>query len=117
MDLELRNKRALVTGGSRGIGKAIARELAKEGASVALLARDADRLAAAAAELARETGANVIAVVADTTDDAQVARAVAGPSPDWAAASTSSSMPPPSRAAMRCRRRWPTSPATSCTRR
>ena len=45
MDLELRNKRALVTGGSRGIGKAIARGLALEGASVALLARDAERLA------------------------------------------------------------------------
>jgi NAD(P)-dependent dehydrogenase (short-subunit alcohol dehydrogenase family) len=77
MDLELRNKRALVTGGSRGIGKAIARELALEGASLALLARDADRLRATAAELANETGATVVPVVADTTDDAQVERAVA----------------------------------------
>ena len=77
MDLELRHKRALVTGGSRGIGKAIARELALEGASVALLARNADRLAATASEIANETGATVVAVVADTTDDAQVARAVA----------------------------------------
>jgi NAD(P)-dependent dehydrogenase (short-subunit alcohol dehydrogenase family) len=77
MDLELRHKRALVTGGSRGIGKAIARELALEGAAVALLARDPERLAATASELANETGAQVVTVVADTTDDGQVERAVA----------------------------------------
>jgi NAD(P)-dependent dehydrogenase (short-subunit alcohol dehydrogenase family) len=77
MDLELGNKRALVTGGSRGIGKAVARGLALEGAAVAILARDAERLAATAAELVDETGATVVAVVADTTDDAQVSRAVA----------------------------------------
>ena len=77
MDLELTGKRALVTGGSRGIGKAIARGLALEGASVALLARDAERLAASAAELVNETGATVVAVVADTSDESQVERAVA----------------------------------------
>jgi len=77
MDLELANKRALVTGGSRGIGRAIARELALEGAAVAILARDPERLAATAAELANETGAQIVSVVADTTDDAQVERAVA----------------------------------------
>ena len=77
MDLELASKRALVTGGSRGIGRAIARGLALEGASVAILARDADRLAATAAELANETGARVVPVLADTSDGAQVERAVA----------------------------------------
>ena len=76
MDLELHGKRALVTGGSRGIGRAIARGLALEGASVAILARDAKQLAATAAELLNETGATIVPVVADTTDEAQVERAV-----------------------------------------
>jgi len=77
MDLELKAKRALITGGSRGIGKAIARALAQEGADVALLARNVQTLTAAAAELGAETGGKVVGVSADTTDDAQVQRAVA----------------------------------------
>jgi NAD(P)-dependent dehydrogenase (short-subunit alcohol dehydrogenase family) len=77
MDLELTNKRALVTGGSAGIGKAIARALACEGVDVALLARHEGMLAAAAAELAAETGRRIVAVVADTTRDEQVRHAVA----------------------------------------
>ena len=76
MDLELHGKRALVTGGSRGIGKAIARALALEGADVAILARTEAPLAATARELAGESGGRVVAVVADTTDDNQVARAI-----------------------------------------
>lgn len=77
MDLELQNKRALVTGGSRGIGKAIARALLLEGADVAILARDPERLVATAAELADETGGRIVSVAADTTDDAQVVAAAA----------------------------------------
>jgi len=72
MDLELQGKRALVTGGSRGIGKAIARALAREGVAVALLARDPKTLAEAASELAHETGQTVVGIRADTTSDAQV---------------------------------------------
>lgn len=77
MDLQLGGKRAIVTGGSRGIGKAIARGLALEGVDVALLARDADTLALAAAALAAQTGRKVIGVRADTTSDAQVQAAFA----------------------------------------
>lgn len=76
MNLKLLGKRALVTGGSRGIGKAIARALALEGVDVALLARNADALAAAAAELTAESGRTVVGVSADTTSDAQIQRAV-----------------------------------------
>jgi len=63
MDLQLKGKRALVTGGSRGIGKAIAWALAREGVDVALLARAPDALHAAAAELASQTGRRVVGVV------------------------------------------------------
>jgi NAD(P)-dependent dehydrogenase (short-subunit alcohol dehydrogenase family) len=77
MDLQLKGKRALVTGGSKGIGKAIARALLLEGADVALLARHHQTLLDAVSELAMQTGGDVIAVVADTTDDAQVHAAVA----------------------------------------
>jgi NAD(P)-dependent dehydrogenase (short-subunit alcohol dehydrogenase family) len=77
MDLQLKGRRALVTGGSRGIGKAIARGLALEGVAVALLARDATALSAAAAEISAETGTVVVGVPADTTSDDQVRAAVA----------------------------------------
>ena len=77
MDLQLKGKRALITGGSKGIGKAVARALLLEGADVALLARHEQTLLDAVAELALQTGGDVIAVVADTTDDEQVRQAVA----------------------------------------
>jgi NAD(P)-dependent dehydrogenase (short-subunit alcohol dehydrogenase family) len=71
VDLQLTGKTAVVTGGSRGIGLAVAGALAAEGVDVALVARDADRLTAAAGELARH-GTRVLPVTADTTDDAAV---------------------------------------------
>jgi len=78
MDLELAGKRALVTGGSRGIGKAIARALAEEGVRVVISSRDGAAGAATAADLARDTGGEVHALVADTRDDAEVDALVAG---------------------------------------
>ena len=77
MDLGLKGKNAIVTGGSLGIGRAIARELALEGVSVGLVARSKDRLEAVAKELSKETGAKVIALPCDVTNNAQVEAAVA----------------------------------------
>ena len=77
MDFGLTGKRALVTGGSLGIGKAIALELAREGVDVAIVARTKDRLEAAARELEGQTGRRVLPLVADVTSREQVDRAVA----------------------------------------
>ena len=55
MDLGLKGRRALITGGSKGIGKAIAFELAGEGADLALCARSNEALQATAAELREKT--------------------------------------------------------------
>jgi NAD(P)-dependent dehydrogenase (short-subunit alcohol dehydrogenase family) len=72
MDLELAGKTAIVTGGSRGIGKAVARELAAEGVDVAIVARTAAALDESAAELSEATGRRIVPIVADTADDQSV---------------------------------------------
>jgi len=80
MDLGLRGTRALVTGGSRGIGFAVADALAAEGAAVGIVARDEGGLAAAAERLAGH-GVPVTTAAADVTDTAALGaavRAVAG---------------------------------------
>ncbi len=75
MDLGLHGRRALITGGSRGIGFAVAEALAAEGAAVGLVARDAAGLAAAAERLGSR-GVLVATAVADVTDTPQLRRAV-----------------------------------------
>ena len=72
MDLELGGKTAIVTGGSRGIGKACARTLAQEGVDVAIVARTRGALEETAAELQRETGRRILPITADTGDDQSV---------------------------------------------
>ncbi len=72
MDLELAGKTAIVTGGSRGIGKAIARELAAEGVDVAIVARSMEDLKRTAEELAEGSGRRILPVEADTGVDASV---------------------------------------------
>ena len=77
MDLGLKGKVAIITGGNRGIGKAIGRVLAQEGANVALIARNPSTLEAAAAELSKQGGGAATGFVCDTTDDAAVKKMVA----------------------------------------
>ena len=71
----LEGRRGVVTGASRGIGAEIARTMAREGASVALVARDAEALGAVATEIAAEGGRAVI-VPANVADPAAVERMV-----------------------------------------
>ncbi|BCW69293.1 SDR family NAD(P)-dependent oxidoreductase [Arthrobacter sp. NicSoilB8] len=68
---------ALVTGATAGLGAEFARQLAEEGHSMVLVARDAGRLAATAAELENRYGAATETIAADLTDDAGVAAVVA----------------------------------------
>ncbi|HEX6513443.1 MAG TPA: SDR family NAD(P)-dependent oxidoreductase, partial [Chloroflexota bacterium] len=77
MDLELSGKAAIVTGGSRGIGKAVARELALEGVAVAIVARTKDALQASAAELESDTAGKIVGLAADTGSDEAVRNMVA----------------------------------------
>jgi 3-oxoacyl-[acyl-carrier protein] reductase len=71
MDLGLKNQVALVAAASKGLGRAAALELAREGARVAILARS-DRLQTTAEEIRSETGADVLPIRADVTQADQV---------------------------------------------
>jgi 3-oxoacyl-[acyl-carrier protein] reductase len=72
MDLGLKDRVAVVAASSRGLGKACALELAREGAKVVICARDADELAAAAEEIRSETDGNVLWLAVDLTNLAQI---------------------------------------------
>lgn len=76
MDLRLSGKRAIVAGGSKGIGLAIARGLAAEGVDVAIVARTQQSVADVAQNLMSEFGIRSIGIAADTRDDNAVQGAV-----------------------------------------
>jgi len=83
MDLGISGKNALVTGASRGMGKAAALALAREGVDLTILARTSETLEAAAADIRAQTGARVTAVLGDiTTPAGREAALAACPQPD-----------------------------------
>jgi len=73
VDLKLRGKIAMVGGGSKGLGFAVARALAAEGAQVSIASRNRDAIAAAGARLDGAGSAGVLAVAADTTSADDIA--------------------------------------------
>jgi NAD(P)-dependent dehydrogenase (short-subunit alcohol dehydrogenase family) len=82
MDLELTRKVVLITGGSDGLGLALAHRLVQEGASVAICGRDRTRLAAAEAGLV-DQGGDVLALPADAEQAADIERFVDGAVARW----------------------------------
>lgn len=83
MDLGISGRRALICGGSKGLGLAAAQSLARDGVHLTLVARSPDTLATAAQQLADETGVEVNFVAADLTSPADRAAVLAAcPDPD-----------------------------------
>lgn len=78
MDLGLEGRTALVAAASSGLGRAIATELSREGARVAICSRSRSRIETAAEEIAAETGGEVVSFKADVTDRDQVRTFVRG---------------------------------------
>jgi 3-oxoacyl-[acyl-carrier protein] reductase len=74
MNLELEGKIAMVGGASKGLGYAVARALAREGASVSIASRDAEAIRRASETLHAETGAPVFAMAADLSEEEAIAR-------------------------------------------
>jgi 3-oxoacyl-[acyl-carrier protein] reductase len=83
MDLGIAGRRAIVTGGSRGIGRACVEALAAEGVAVTMVARTRETLEQAAAAIRAATPATVVTVAADiTTPEGRAAALAACPAPD-----------------------------------
>jgi len=72
MDLGLKDRVYMVSASSQGLGYGIARALAGDGAKVSMCSRDADKIAAAAAKIASETGVQTLAVACDVRDPASI---------------------------------------------
>ncbi|MDR5773683.1 MULTISPECIES: SDR family oxidoreductase [unclassified Caballeronia] len=83
MDLQLKGLKAIVTGGTKGIGLAIAQTLAKEGADVAICARDAASVASTADALAELSGARSLGAAVDVADGAALETWVQSVGEDW----------------------------------
>lgn len=105
MDLGIRGRNALVCGASKGLGRACARSLAREGANVTLVARGAEALEKAAQEIRESTGAKVATVAADitTADGRTRALAAAG---DIDILLTNAAGPPPGDFRLWSREQW-----------
>jgi len=100
MDLELKDKIAFIAGASRGLGAATARQLAQEGARVAINSRNAERLNATAELIRRETGAAVLALPGDVSLAVDVERMLSETSRQFGGLDilvTNSGGPPPGR--------------------
>jgi 3-oxoacyl-[acyl-carrier protein] reductase len=76
MDLGLKGKRAIVMAASRGLGYACARALAEDGCHLVICSRDEGRIRTAAETITRETGARVLAVAADVSNEREARRLV-----------------------------------------
>lgn len=83
MDLGIAGRVAIVTGASRGIGRAVAERLCREGANVALCARNRETLAEAQRALEAIGGGRVLAVEADLTEPAAAGRVVGAAAAAW----------------------------------
>ena len=76
MDLGLKNKVAIVTGGSSGIGKAASMAMVKEGAIVIICARNSQRLASATLEIKAATGIQVTSIQIDVTKPSDIKKLI-----------------------------------------
>lgn len=76
MDLQLKGKKALVLGGSRGFGRAVALRLGQEGAQCAIVSRHEESIRQAAQQLQEQTGATYFPLVGDTTDATSIRQVV-----------------------------------------
>ena len=77
MDLGIKGRNALITGGSQGIGRACAEALAEEGVNIVIVARDPERLAFAAEEISTNRTGYVTPITGDLTNVADIERIVA----------------------------------------